>query len=180
MKNFYKIRYGRILWHVSQKYAYGRIYGWASLRGFPVCLHNMWTAFILGRYPADERKCRFDNFSLSWRLYRPRFMELDSLVSTWSNHNLMYVVGVGVYRYWTPLGLDRPGGQSSECHLIGTSRHWLVTIPQPRPLSWLRAGQSVSTFSYVLKPKQGSRTSHFKNLLFDATGNRTTNPSHAR
>ncbi len=34
--NFYKIRSGRNLWCISQKYAHGRIYVWASLRGLPV------------------------------------------------------------------------------------------------------------------------------------------------
>ncbi len=50
-------------------------------------------------------------------------------------------------------------------------------MSQPRPLFWLRAGQTVSN-SFVLSAKQSSRTSNLN--VFDAAGDRTTNLPHAR
>ncbi len=45
-------------------------------------------------------------------------------------------------------------------HTTDTPRNGYAVMSQPRPLSWLRTGQSVS-HSYLLNPKQSSRTSNF-------------------
>ncbi len=115
-------------------------------------------------------------FKLQFTTFRSRLEQGLPRSMAWSQNKLV-VVGVDVYV------LDPSCASPLKHHATG--RQWCTS--QPRPLSWLWTGQSVSN-SFLLSAnkdaKQSSRTSNFNVFLFDATGDRhpppPLPPPHAR